>query len=451
MRKPAFVSYCATITIVAILFITIPIVLGLLGDLSTRDSYLRSVVCFFILTIISSRVLLGKKYVRYYLAAFVVLTLLALTHFLILVEPHYFRGFGDAPLPFHSEYQNVFSNVGELIENRKIYGLFYYDDATWSVTHPTIWRIISWPMTFLGHKWLNYSPLNVFASLLASMHVVLLYKNYTLKRDNNDGGFISDRVIMFTTAYFPLWWFSDQVWRDPMGVALIAIGLAFISLSKSVFIKTISSAIFIYFSYLQRIVYVVIAGTTIILKGVRIKKNAIRFFLIPLFAILWVYLIFYYGEHELEGYAGQMVNVMSFIALPLKIVFGMIGPFPWAQFLNTFSSEYSASFSFQLQDYFLGTFQLGYLFAVVANFKRISFRDLDYMTIMGFGIMFAGFMTTMMHIDYIAEGTFFTIPWLFRQIGSKFWKYFGIAFLTLVLLNVFVMSFGISGISSMWR
>lgn len=140
---------------------------------------------------------------------------------------------------------------------------------------------------------------------------------------------------------------------------------------------------------------------------------------------------------------------MSYLALPIKIVFGMIGPFPWTQF--SMLVERNPAFAWQLQDYVMGTFQLGYLIAIVVNWKHINFKDLDVMTVMGFGIMLSGFLSRQMHIGYISEGLLFTLPWYFSQIGEGYKKYLRFSFIILVSLNILLLLMGNMGIGSIWK
>ena len=422
---------------------------GGIDEISTRDSYINSFICFFLLTLFSVYVLLGRKYVVFYCIAYVVLALIGLAHYLFFLDPDYFIGGGDPPFSFQGEYQSVYYDVGNVIEGRKNYGLLYFDKDVFMITHPEIWRIISWPFTFLGHKWLSYSLLNTYVSLVSSANIVIIYYlNHYNSASNMDMG----RIILLTSAFFPLWWFNDQLWRDPMGVALMSIGLVFVSLSHSPIEIIVSLVIFGAFSYIQRTIYALIAFFTAVIKWLERMRKALFVILIPLLFLVFSLLLQQYGENQQEGYMSIYLNPMSFWALPIKIIIGLIGPFPWNQFLLAFDANLiSSSYAFQLSDYFLGTFQLGYLFAIVFERRRFSLKNVDFVTLMGFSIMITGFVTPMMHIGYIAEGLIFTLPWFFGSIGNRYWRYMGIAFLALVLLNVFVLAFGISGISSIWR
>lgn len=446
-QRITFNSYLTKILMVSVLFITLPMAFSFAGNLPTAASYLESFSCFFIMTILSVRILLGPKYVRFYTIAFIVQTIIGLAHYLLLVDPSYFSSTGDPVSTFWREYLAVYDSVERLVEDRHSFGLLYFDSGSWQVTHPEIWKIISWPITFLGVKWLNYAPLNLYSILMASANVMVWYnhKYPGLKGDKNG----ARKYLLFFSAYFPQFILNDTVWREPFGLAIISIGIVLLSLSNNLLTKGISFIVLGFFSFIQRTVYLVIAGATLALGEMTIKKKAAKIFLIPIFAILFFYLVQFFDTQVSEDYTSGYVNSMSIMALPIKIIFGMIGPFPWTQFFIV--TKFNAAAFYQLQDYLTGVFQIGYLIAILSNIKSFSFRNLDYMTIMGFGIALAGFMTRMMHIGYISEGIFFTLPWFFSQIGEKYRKYLLISFISLLLLNVVVTFLGTSGLTNFYR
>lgn len=447
MQRVTFSSYLSKIIIIAALYFTLPLLFAFVGELSTTVSFIGSVVFFFIMLFVSVQLLLGRRYLKFYLTAFVVLIALGLTHYLSLVDSSYFLSDGNPAQTFWKEYLSVFNCLDNLISDRHSLGLLYFDKEDWYVSHPEIWRIISWPTTFLGHKWLNYAPLNAFSSLLASVNIMVWYHS-----QNNQSKSNNEQVrlyLLFFTVFFPQFILCDTLWRDPFGIALISIGLVLLSLSESPITKVLSFVCLACFSFLQRTAYLLIAGVTYAFRELNVKKTIQKFILFPVFVILLLGLLYVFNNLESEEYVSGYVNDMSILALPIKFIFGLIGPFPWTQF--TYIRQFNAACNFQLRDYVTGTFQMGYLFAIIANWKNISFKKLDFMTIMGFGIALSGFITKMMHIGYISEGLFFTLPWFFSQIGSKYKKYFWLSFVFLVFLNILTIILGTSGITNFYR
>lgn len=447
MKKITFNSYLSSIVIIAILFFGLPMLLSSMGELTTAGSYIRALLCFFILTIVSAFLLLGRRYVKFYSFSFIAITLLGLVHYIVLVDPLYFSSNGSPVNSFWGEFLSVFNSVERIIDDKKDFGLFYFDRQSFEVTHPEIWNIISYPMFFLQHKWMNYSPLNVFSMQVASMNIMLIYNIFNSGSDGNKNKV--HKNLLYITAFFPMGLLNGIMWRDPFGMLLISIGLALITLSNKFVSRALSFIILVVFSYVQRTVYSIIVAVTVLFKEFTNKKSVAAIIYIPLTLVALFIVSQYFQETTSENYITGYVNEQSYLFLPIKIILGLIGPFPWTQFSQYFMGN--LSMAYQPADYLIGTFQLGYLFALIMNWKSFSFKNLDYMTIMGFGIMLSGFMTKYLHIGYIYEGLYFTLPWFFKQIGSRYWKYFGYAFAVLLFLNIVSIGLGGFGFSSIWK
>lgn len=442
-----FNSYLTKILIIAGLYLILPMLFSFGSNLSTAGSYVATVLCFLILVTISVFLLLGKKYVRFYVIAFLVQVIIGLIHYLLLVNPNYFNTSGNPLESFWSEYHAVFSSIEKLIENRNNNSLFYFDEGDWSTTHYEIWQIITIPFTFLGHKWLNYSPFNVFSSLLTSINMVVVYNKHnppikSIKETPH-------RWVLMATAYFPLFLLNDTLWRDAFGIALISIGLVLLTLSDNSNKKYLSLIVLVYFSFLLRNVYVFVAGFVFLYMELKNSRRALSIIVIPIaIASLYVISVFFQSKTS-DEYVGLYVSQMSFWALPIKIIFGLIGPFPWSQFMMTFSGRIENAYL--LDAFIMGIFQVGYLLAIIGEWKRLSFNKLDYCALMGFGMMFSGFVSNALHISYIAVGVLLTLPWFYSQIRNGIKKYMRLSFIILLFLNILVLVFGNLGIANLWR
>ena len=440
-----FHSYLSRIGVIALLYLTLPILF--LGWASaTTSSYSASALCFYVLLLISIKLILKeKKYIKFYSVAFVVQLLIGLVHYLYFVDPNYFQTNGDASGKFWHEYLSVFDAIDRLQDARRDWGIFYWMDAReFEVAHPEIWHIISLPFYYLSHRWLNYAPLNTFSSLLASVNIMFLYK-----REYKENKAIHD-LILFWTAFFPTFLLNDTVWRDPFGICLISIGVVLVALSNNFVSKVVSFVIFGFASFVQRTMYVLIAAAAATWESIQKSRNVVlRIFYVAVGCVLLFYLSNLTDETNGAEYNAGYVNSMSYLALPIKIIFGMIGPFPWTNFFR--AVEMNPAFAWQLQDYIMGTFQLGYLLAIIMKWQRFSFKNLNAITIMGFGIMLSGFISKQMHIGYISEGLLFTLPWFFSYIGNGYRKYLSISFTALIILNVLLFFMGNLGIAFLWK
>lgn len=432
------------------MFFTLPIVFSVGGELSTTGSYLVSCICFFILTLISVYLILGKKYISYYVIAFTIQIIIGLVHYLVFVDSSYFSTAGGVSYNFWHEYNSTFTAIQELTEERGNSSLFNFESEV-SVVHSEIWQIISIPFYFLGHKWMNYAPLNVFSSLLASVNMLFLFKIMKREKMTKREIIKKKRYLMFLTAYFPFFLLNDLFWRDPFGIALISIGLVLLTLGTTPITGFISLVFLGYASFIQRIMYLPIAGVAFIINHFKNTNNKVfKILMIPIFAILLVFLFNLANESKPEDYDSLYVNNMSVLALPLKIFFGLIGPFPWHRFPEL--AALNPAYSFQLTQYLQGIFQVGFLITIISNFKKCDFKNIDALTMMGFGIMLSGFISKQMHIGYIAEGLFFTLPWFYSRFSiSSINKSIGISFLILFFLNFVTLITGHVGMSSMWK
>ena len=371
MYNTSFCKYLTKLTVVFALFALLPIVLGSFGIASTIGSYLMSILCFFIITIVSAKLVLGEnRYVRFYAIVFIVEILIGLLHYLYFVDSTYFSTNGDASGAFWHEYLSVYDAVSRLNDTRNSYGVFYWMTADeFQVTHPEIWHIISWPFYYLGNKWLNYSALNVFCCLLTSMNLVCLYLNfYPVNED-------AEKKIRLWTAFFPSFLLSGTVWRDPFGIALISIGVVLTMLSRNMIEKVGSLILYGSFAFVQRTVYLFIAGVSSFWGQInRVKGTSMKLLLFVVGIFVFYYISGITSEVNSAEYNSGYINTMSFIALPIKIIFGMIGPFPWTLFPTLV--ERNPAFAWQLQDYLMGIFQLGFLFCII--FRYILYFKLNH-------------------------------------------------------------------------
>lgn len=443
--KITFVSYFSKVIIIAALFVFLPMLFSPFAT-STASSYISSCICFFIITLVGVKLfLIENRYVKFYALAFIIQIVLGLGHYLYFVDSHYFSTNGSPSARFWYEFISVYDAVGRLQESRESCGLLYWMGAEEiQITHAEIWHIISFPFYFLQHKWLNYEALNVFSSILLSCNIMLLYK-----RKYNENKFVH-KVLLFWTAYFPQFIFSDTVWRDAFGVFMISIGAVLVSISNTIISKFISFVIFGFCAFFQRTMYLVLAGiSTFWGEFTRIRSVILKIFYMLLSIVLLFYLRNYAESVNGEDYNSGYVNIMSYVTLPIKIFFGMIGPFPWTNFFK--NVEANPVFAWDLKDFLMGTFQLGYLYSIIFKWKHFSFKNLDTITVMGFGIMLSGFVSKQMHIGYISEGLIFTLPWFFTCIGQEYKRFLKYSFLTLLFLNLVLLMIGNLGIANLWK
>lgn len=437
-------TYFKSIGAVAIMTLLLPMLFATMA-LDTVSSFIASSVCFFIISIISAKLILGNSFIKPVAVAYLVLLSLSTIHYLYFVDSNYFAGTGAGSSNFYHEYLTAIDGVQRLVDWKETNGIFsIITSDSWQLPHVELWSLISIPFIYLKVLWLNFAPFNIFCSIMIALNVYLTYLN-TYSYDEGSG-----RILWNWLLYFPLFILGDIIWRDAAGMALCSVGLVCVKLSKNFISLGVSLVSACILCYLQRTLYpALLIGSFAIALLCESKSSGKKILgIVASIAIMFAFSSFFNSTTE-DSYHDTYINSSSFIMLPIKIVFGLIGPFPWSGFLTY---KINPAFSYELPQYILGTFQFGYLISIVLLFKQFSFKSLDLLTLFGFCLMMSGFVTSQMHISYIAEGLIFTLPWYFGQIGTLYRKYFRISLLILVGLNILILATGHLGLGSLlWK
>lgn len=410
------------------------------------SSLISGTIIFFTLTLIASRLILkSNKWVYFFGTFFLLKLVISISHYLIFIDPNYFDSNGTLVSSFWHEYQSVFSQVSDVVSIKVTHeNPFYFENEMFEVTHPEIWNLISIPLYYLGCYFLTITPINIFFTSLLSINLVLLARNYLS---------LSKKIvseIAWVTSLFPMFLLADIFYRDQVGMGLLVTGITLLLIAKNPILKLISILLTLYFSYILRTVY---SGLFLLSYGLvsvlnKYNRPKSNFILVPVIIVIITYFINIVFPDD--DYISKYINTSAWLYLPIKIIIGVIGPFPWTQFIMY---KIEPAISYQLSDYLLGVFQLSYLSLILQNAKRIfHLNRMDVMTIFGFGIALSGIVSKQMHIGYIAEGILLTLPWFFSQITfANFKRRFGWMFLLLILLNIVISLLGNIGLSALWR
>lgn len=442
-------QYIFGLIIISLFALTLFTILG--NKTTTYSSFISSAVVFYFITIFTTYILLrSKKWLMFFTIVYLIKLSIGLFHYLYFIDPFYFDGSG-IDVTLHFEFQAVFSQIITFANDKLENGLLYYNFYEGSATHQEILSFISIPFMYFGDYIMTFAPLNSFFSILISINIILISK-YIFKIDN-----ISLKYVAITSAYFPMTLISSLIYRDIIGIALMSIGLVLIFFSRKFIIQLLMLVIACYLFYLQRTIYpLILISAFIIDKMINQHSNSPkRDLLIKIFTIIITIIIFptilnLSSTDANEAMLATAFNFNLFI-LPVKLILGTIGPFPWNQFLLY---EQIPAFAYQLQDYLQGTFNLAVFVAIILKNKHFFKKgNLNLLSILGLLLLFSGLMTNVMHLTYTAIGIFFMIPWIFTTLNIKqftvFYKY---SFFSLILLNIIVIYLlGTVGISSLWR
>ena len=258
--------------------------------------------------------------------------------------------------------------------------------------------------------------------------------------------------LLWLLTLFPL--FLDNVIfvRDITGQFLMSIGLTCFILSPNRY-KLLWIIPTSYLFYMQRVGYIFVPFMAYVMDAVLNKKSSKNMLFIPLLLMVAFYFISGVGGVEedlaLRIGGGGVANGTLLLLLPIRVVFGIIGPFPWTQFIVKGLVE--PAYASQLYNYIAGVIHVGcliMLFSSAETFKRLL-RNQVFM--IGLILVGMGILDGAMHITYIMAGTCFMVPTIYlaynRQLYSKSMR---ISFFILLGLNIFVIATG-GGIMSFFR
>jgi hypothetical protein len=419
-------------------------------DTNPLLGFISSSIIFLIITIAATWLLLrDKKWISFFITAYLVKLVIGLVHYLVFIDPTYFSTLGQNSM-LHDEFTYTFYDFINTIKLKQKYGMFMYNNQ-FNVTHEEIWNIISIPFVNSGAYILNLTPLNSFMSLLASINIILI-SNYRLQYDAK-----KLKAIAIITAYFPSMLITSYFSRDTTGAAFISIGITLIMFSPRGIIRFIMVPLAAYLFYMQRTVYPLILVVSFfidyLISNKKISSLLYRFILlivaIPsfyLFMQISLFLGFAEGENTTYIESAGRVNYMY---LPVKILMGIVGPFPWTQYFTSGRIDYS----YQFAEYLQGAFNVAMVFLMI-TYHRFFYKkeQFNLLNLIGLLLILSGLATTNMHSSYVSIGVLFLIPWIVNSVPlTKLKKYYRVSFIWLLFFSLMVSTlFGGLGLKNLW-
>jgi hypothetical protein len=434
----------AVVIIIFICFITI------CNSDTVFSGFITATIAFLIVTVAASILLLReKKWIFFFALAYLLHVLIGLFHYLFFIDPSYFLTKGIS-LPLPDDFTIPLHGVSEIVTSKRYNGLLHYEN--FYVGHPEIWNLISYPFYFFGVYILNIAPLNSFMSTFASINLLLISKHILQYEPKKL------RYVAILAAYFPLTLISSLFYRDPMGIGLMSLGLLLVLFSRKGIFQYLMLFVAIYLFYIQRTIYPIVLLVSFFLDFIINRKDnlsslkgfiSILFFVIVISIMLIWSISLGLSEGENSSYI-EGAKTVNYFFLPLKLLMGLVGPFPWFQYYTTGRIE----FSYQFADYLQGVFNVTVLFLIVRNVK-IAFKSSEFniLNLTGLLLVTLGLLTTFMHISYISAGILFLIPWIVNvSLWNKLKDYYFINFMIMLIFSVFILTvFGGLGLASLWK
>ena len=417
-----------------------------IGNKSVVGGFVTMSFTALIVSVLASILMLNDAKLRWIvIGTFLIKMVIGLTHYLFFFNADYFSGDGEILRIFQSDFTSYFDYVNGLSEAKEFHGLFYFDDSVQKVTHVELLNVLAMFMYKFGIHAMNILPLNCMFSSLAALNIYICLKKIVTFEEKKVG-------LLWLLTLFPL--FLDNVIfvRDITGQFLMSIGLTCFILSPNRY-KLLWIIPTSYLFYMQRVGYIFVPFMAYVMDAVLNKKSSKNMLFIPLLLMVAFYFISGVGGVEedlaLRIGGGGVANGTLLLLLPIRVVFGIIGPFPWTQFIVKGLVE--PAYASQLYNYIAGVIHVGcliMLFSSAETFKRLL-RNQVFM--IGLILVGMGILDGAMHITYIMAGTCFMVPTIYlaynRQLYSKSMR---ISFFILLGLNIFVIATG-GGIMSFFR
>lgn len=436
------------------LFLLVVVIFGvfitLSNDRNPLEGFIFSSISFLLITVAAVVLLLReRKWILFFVFAYLVHLGIGLGHYLLFLDSSYFITDG-LTLPLPHDFNAALDAVNDIVSSKRSNGLFYYND--YYIGHPEIWNFISYPFYFFGAYILNIAALNSFMSVFTAINILVISK-YKFNFSPNQY-----KRVAILAAYFPLTLISSIFFRDTTGIALMSLGLVIIILSKKNIIKYIMLLIAMYLFYIQRTIYPLVLLMAFMIdflvnrkKRISTSTKILSFIVfIPVFIIFlrWSFVLGL-SEGNNSSYIKGASNV-NYTFLPIKLLMGIAGPFPWTQYFTTGRIEYS----YQFADYLQGTLNITIVALVITYFHYFFKRNqFNLINLTGLILIASGLATSFMHSTYVSLGVLFLIPWI---INSSSWiklkKYYLIIFMGMLISSLLITAFlGALGLGGLWK
>lgn len=409
-----------------------------IGNKSVVGGFIVMSFTALIVSALASILILNETKMRWIvIGTFLIKFVIGLTHYLFFYNADYFSGDGEILRIFQSDFTSYFDYVNGLSESKESYGIFYFDDSIQKVTHVELLNVLAMFMYKFGIHAMNILPLNCLFSSLAALNIYVCLQKIEIFEEKRVG-------LLWLLTLFPLFLDNAIFVRDITGQFLMSIGLTcfVISTNRHKLLWLFPAS---YLFYMQRVGYVFVPFIAYVIDAALNKKSANNLLYLPVVLIVAFYFISGVGGVEedlaLRTGGGGVAGGTSLLLLPIRVVFGIIGPFPWTQFIV--KGLVDPAYASQLYNYIAGVIHVGcliMLFSSAETFKRLL-KNQVFMV--GLIIVGMGILDGAMHITYIMAGTCFMVPAIYLAYNKQLYsKSMRISFFILLGLNIIVIATG---------
>jgi len=425
------------------------LMVGVDTDMSLAANITVYSLCYFIALVFFAKICnIDNRLARIIFVVFIAKVIIGITHYLLFIEPDFFSTDGHI-FEYGVETDEVYRQLEVVVHEKIRYGILYFSDNFYA-THPEIWNIIGAFFSFSGINALSIVPMNSFFTTIASYSIYVIAQNVY--------GLGSEKLhyVWKLAIFYPFFWLSDTFHRDEIGLSFMIISLTLYLLSKpNTITHLVAFGLVLFTGYILRTIYPLIFVAALIINRLSLAKNrGIAFvgFMASLVIGMPLLITIISGNEEMSVYiiGNKLLTEMGIVSLPIRVLIGIIGPFPWSQFLFY---PIRRIIAFQLNDYFLGVLHLSIFWTIIKNRDTFfSFRNLGVMEYFGILLFLAAIFTSSMEISYVTVGVIFLLVALGRATEwTELQRALIWCFIILFLLNGFASVYGDFGITKTWK
>ncbi|WP_136514300.1 hypothetical protein [Geomonas edaphica] len=356
-------------------------------------------------------------------------------------DPHYFQGNGNY-LSNNWEFYWTYENATKAADNLLRHGE-WRPSQTYEIGDTKNANIHSWMGYFLAagksHNALDLAPFNSFHHVVAGIIIVglAITLGYPL-----GASFLAG----VATAWIPWAFPASLMWRDSVGICWIVAAIALVVIGRNFGLVgriTLAFPAALLASSVREPYLLVVLVSTIYLYVNDTKKNLsvsnnVKLAIFLLIIVTGIVLIFpslveyVFGRHQTlqNGFWAR------FATIPLLIVRGIAGPFPWINPSGSFEMDY-------FPDYIFHVCQLAVLLVLMRNWRSILLNS-DVLILNSIMLWFIGVLAVGVHTAYLAVAMPFILPVTFKA-NDHLWTKFIISLFLFIGGNALYLLTGLQG------
>lgn len=367
-------------------------------------------------------------------------------HFIIYIQPDYFSG--NTEFAYHWDFMWLDQSMQVVAETWQANGLFSpLSEEYWQFTkNGGLLAFMGLNYYVAGSFPLNVSPWNALFGIYSAVLIMEIALSFGLPRAHL-------RLVAWVMFLLPFNLITSIHWRDTTGQTLIFLGVYVLAQTRvklQWWFLVLPLAGFLAYQQREPYLFVIFLGATVWLlnefRRSRYMPILVGFAL--LLALIWVPLAQRISTFAFVRYTNPEdgISLASFLArgtgLPVRILRGIVGPFPWNQYIQQVTG-----YEYQPADYLQHVLNLTiFCCALPLAWKLFrAERKLDLCMILGLGFFLMGVVATGVHSAYVSLGMPLLLPLAVRVGRHEFFKVLMISIMIFLSANLIYVGLGLQG------